>query len=84
MQAVIGGYRSCPLPASARQKTAAAEAIRDSRLHAGRERHRPASAGNGVGRAGGQVPPKPVPMSGRQLLALPTTQQQPTHHALQR
>ena len=60
MQAVIGGCRSCPFPSPARQKAAAAEARRDPYLDAGRERHHPGSAGNGVGRARGQVVPKPV------------------------
>ena len=71
-----------PVVPPARQKAAAAEARRDPYLHAGRARHRLGSGSNGVGRARGQVAPKPVPTSGRQLLALPATQQRPTYHAL--
>ena len=85
MQAVIGGCRSCPFPCpGSGKKAAAAEARRDPYLDAGRERHRDhlGSAGKGVGRARGQVAPKPVPTSGRQQLALPTTQQLPTYKSL--
>ena len=56
--------RSCPFPCPRPGKrAAAAEARRDPYLDAGRERHRDhlGSAGKGVGLAGGQVAPKPVP-----------------------
>ena len=83
MQAVIGGCRSCPFPCPRPgKKAAAAEARRDPYLDAGREPHRPGSGSNGVGRARGQVAPKPVPTSGRQPLALPTTQQRLTYKSL--
>ena len=82
MQAVTGGCRFSPFPSTARQKTAAAEARRDPYFDAGRHRHRPGSAGKGIGHARGQVAPKPVPTSGRQQLAIPATQQRPTYDTL--